>query len=118
MINRVWLRAFRQGNASLAKKVTAFMREEFGWEVLYSYDYGCITTVENGYGTWEEDFDDIDNMDASELLDSLRSVIHMGPSTIAKLDMKFNPKSESIGKYTKLPLPKDVKKEVANVTPV
>lgn len=111
---RAWLRAFRQGNASIGKRVAAFMQNEFDWEVTYSHDYECITTIHNSYGTWEEDEDDIDDMDANDLLDSLITALNMGSNRIAKLDAKFNIKIESVGKYTKLPLPKDVKKEVAN----
>lgn len=113
-MNREWLRAFRPGNPSMARKVQEYMRTEFGWDVSYDSDYNCIGTIHTNGGTWEEDIDDIEGYDNSELLDSIIGSTSLSASRIRKLDEKFNKKVESIGSYTKIPFPK-YKKEDNNV---
>lgn len=108
-MQREWLRAFRPGNASIARRVQEFMRTEFGWDVSYDSDYDCIGSVHTNGGTWEEDLDDIEDMDNGDLLNSIMGSTSLNNSRIRKLDEKFNKKAESIGCYTKLRFPKEKK---------
>lgn len=109
MSERVWLRAFRPNNASLAQKVAHFMRSEFSWEVSVDSDYGCIYEVNTNGGAFEADFDDIECWDNTELLSELQANTSLTANRIRKLDEYFNKKIESIGSFTKVPFPKEKK---------
>lgn len=112
---RTWLRAFRQDNQRLAQNVGNFLRNEFGWEVDISGDYGCIYRIENNNGIWEEDYYDVEEMSDSELFDNIVSALAISPNRLHKIDTHFIKKNAGFGEYTKLPLPKDIVKEKSHV---
>lgn len=114
MNHRTWVNAFRENNRRTAGQVAAFLRSEFNWITEVSDEHGCIYYIENDYGTWEEDMDDVEGYSNTELIDSLVSALGMSPNRLAKIDMKFS-KTRFAGSYTKMPLPKDIAKEKQNV---
>jgi hypothetical protein len=115
MIKRNWLLAFREGNGSMATKVAHFLHQDFGWDVNFDDTLNCITYVENSYGAFDSsDQDDIENLTDQELIANLCSDLGMSSSRLQRIDNKFGTEISSLGKYTKLPLPKDIKKEVNN----
>lgn len=112
MINRNWLRCFRPGNAEWAVRVAAFMREDFDWEVQVDRDENRIIHIESNNGEFDcSDIDEVDDWSNEELLNQFVSNVGVSSSRLAKLDRKFGIETSSIGKYTKVPLPKDIKKE-------
>ena len=115
MIRRKWGRAFREGNRSMAIKVAQFLRDDFGWDVNFDDDMNCISIVESSYGTFDcSDQDEFCDMTDPELLHQFASDVGLNASRLQRLDNKFGTEYTSLGKYTKLPLPKDIKKESNN----
>lgn len=112
MINRMWIRCFREGNRTMALKVAKFLRDDFGWDVNVDDDEDRIVIVESSYGTFDcSDLDDLDDMNDQELLNQFASDVGLSASRLARLDKKFGTEASSIGRYTKVPLPKDIIKK-------
>lgn len=112
MINRMWIRCFREGNRNMAIRVAKFLREDFGWDVSVDDDEDRIVMVESSYGNFDcSDIDEIDELNDQELLNQFASDVGLSASRLAKLDKKFGTEASSIGRYTKVPLPKDITKE-------
>lgn len=119
MTNRIWLRAFREGNRIMARNLSKFLREEFGWDVTVDDDEDRITFVESNYGAFDcSDADEVYDRSDHDLLNLFVSECGVSSSRLQKIDKKFCKEISSLGKYTKLPLPKDIKKESNNGTSV
>jgi len=96
----------------MAIRVAKFLREDFGWDVSVDDDEDRIVMVESNYGNFDcSDIDELDDMNDQELLNQFASEVGLSASRLAKLDKKFGTESSSIGRYTKVPLPKDITKE-------
>lgn len=97
-----WHRAFIPGNDKIACEVATYMRDHLQWGV--DVEDGHITYIERSSSEWYWDTDYAD--DVQDQIDNMMETLGITNRTTDKLDLKFG-RDSSIGKMTKLPLPKD-----------
>lgn len=98
-----WHRAFIPNNAVIANNVARFLRSDIGFEV--SVSQGHIYEIRWGQKTWRWN----SGYSIEEMVGQICTALVVDSWWRDCLDSRF-PELLTIGKYTKLPLPKDIVK--------
>ena len=96
-----WHRAFIPNNAVIANNVARFLRSDVGFEVTVAQ--GHINEVRWGQKTWQWS----PGHSIEEMVHQICTALVLDRWWQECLDSRF-PEILTIGKYTKLPLPKDI----------
>lgn len=103
-----WRKAFMTNHPAQADKVATYLRNTWGWQVAVSFGRIDQIVVNDGMRNrkaWNYER----GLNIDEQLDRVRDTLELYHGWQTWLDEAF-PQTQIVGKYTILPLPKDIEK--------